>query len=99
MVDGQFKALTSPPTGWTHIVLNYIGPDDGQGFTIYHDGARVLGASDKKPVTGPPSDGRVVVGRRFTYLDEEYAGIDMDELLFFSEKLSDQEILDIKNMV
>ena len=98
MVDGQFKALTSPPTGWTHIILNYMGPDDGQGFTIYHDGGHEVDASDKEPLTNPPSDGRVVVGRRYAYLDELYGGIDMDELLFFNEKLSDEEIVDIMNM-
>ena len=95
MVDGQFKAITSPPTGWTHIVLNY----DGQGITIYHDGGHEVGVSYKKPLTYPPSDRRVFVGRRFTYLDQAYAGIDMDELLFFNEKLSNQEIVDIMNMV
>ena len=99
MVDRQFKALTWSPTGWTHIVLNYIGPDDGQGIAIYHDGGHEVGDSDKMPLTYRPSDGRVIMGRRFTYPSQEYAGIDVDELLFFNEKLSDQEILDIKNMV
>ena len=67
-----------------HIVLNYIGPNNGQGIRIYHDGLQV-GSDDTKTVG--------------TEDDSIYASVDMDELLFFSEVLCDHQIMNIINMV
>ena len=44
-------------------------------------------------------DGRVVVGRYHTDLDEKYASVDVDELLFFNHRLTDAQITSIKNNV
>ena len=43
-------------------------------------------------------NGRVVVGRIYTNYDAQHGGIDVDELLFFNQALSDQQVLDIKNI-
>ena len=86
-------------SGWMHIALNYVGPDDGQGIRIYQDGVQIGSDDTKSSATLTFGDGRVVVGRMYTDGDEGYAGVDVDELLFFDEKLSDQEIMDIKNMI
>ena len=34
---GLFWMSVAVPSGWTHVVLNYIGPNNGQGIRIYHD--------------------------------------------------------------
>ena len=42
VLDGVFSAEFSRPTGWTDIVLNYVGPNDGQGIRVYYDGVEVV---------------------------------------------------------
>ena len=86
------------PSGWTHIVLNYIGPNNGQGIRIYEDGV-LTGSDDMKSSRAIASgNGRVVVGRIYTNYDAQHGGIDADELLFFNQALGDQQVLDIKNI-
>ena len=80
--------------------MNYIGPNNGQGIRIYLDG--VQAGSDDTRSDGTFSsrsggDGRVVVGALYTYKAVFYASVDVDELLFFNQKLSDKQIMDIKN--
>ena len=43
--------------------------------------------------------GRVVVGRSNTEIDNHYAGVDIDELLFFNQKLSSDDVMNLKNMI
>ena len=78
-------------------MLNYIGSNTGEGFSIYHDGVLTKTQDTKGHTTLPSGDGRVLVGR-YDCVYAVYAGVDIDELLFFNEKLSDQEIMDITNM-
>ena len=90
---GQFFANTKRPSGWFHIVLNYIGPKDGEGIKIFIKGAQV--ASDTITSRGPypTGDGRIVVGKKNT--DEQnlfYASVQVDELRFFNRYLTQEEI-------
>ena len=39
--------LAIKPSGWFHIVVNYIGPDEGEGIRIYHNGVEVANATTK----------------------------------------------------
>ena len=34
---GHFYDEYNRQTGWFHILLNYIGPNDGEGIRIYYD--------------------------------------------------------------
>ena len=77
------------PTGWTHIVVNYIGPDDGQGIRVY--GIEVAG-STTRDVTCSAGDGRIVVGRCYIDEDMRYASVEIDELIFFNKALSTTDI-------
>ena len=83
------------PSSFLHIVLNYIGPSNGQGFRIYLDGAFYYSVQTKATTAISSGDGRVVVGRFHTEDDESF---DIDELLLFNHQLSDQEIMEVKNM-
>ena len=101
LLDGYFWIIISRPSGWTHIVLNYIGPENGQGIQIYVDGLPTESAASKTSRPSQCGNGRVVVGRLLTDRDhiKDYADVDVDELLFFNEKLSDQQVIDIKNII
>ena len=102
VMDGWFHIVDvgQVSSQWTHVVLNYIGPNDGQGIRIYEDGV-LTGSDDTKSLGRDPSpqgEGRIVVGREFTHFDDKYASVTLDELLIFNQTLSDQQILDLKDM-
>ena len=80
-------------------MMNYIGPDDGQGIQIYEDGVQTVSDDSKEVTSFPAGDGRVAIGRRTPRIDDKYVGVDVDELLFFNEKLTDQQAMDLKNNV
>ena len=85
---------------WHHVVLNYIGPDHGsEGIQIYLDGEHEKDDKTMTAKTSQSGNGRVVVGRYHTDLDEKYASVDVDELLFFNHRLTDAQITSIKNNV
>ena len=98
MLDGYYELTDyqDQTLHWLHFVLNYIGSDYGQGVRIYFNGGEdVVSLDTKQTASHPSGSGRVVVGRFST---EDDASLEVDELLFFNEKLSDQEIMDIKSM-
>ena len=39
--DGILEKRHPKSTEWTHIVLNYIGPNNGEGINIYCNGTEV----------------------------------------------------------
>ena len=80
-------------------MLNYIGPEDGEGIRIYIDGQPAGSSSSYDPLEpmAPSGDGRVIVGRYYTDDDSFYATVDVDELLFFNEALTDDQVTKIKN--
>ena len=90
--DGVFQTFPTKPLGWTHVVLNYIGPNDGEEIRIYYDGKEV--ASDITKQEGPFSSGvgRIVVGRLHTDEDKSYASVQVDELIFFNSSLTLVEV-------
>ena len=80
---------------WIHMVLNYIGSGNGQGFRIYYNGEKLDGRNTKYSggKSAPPSDGTVVVGKFGSY----YSSVDIDELLFFNVKLTGDQIWELYN--
>ena len=85
---------------WTHIVVNYIGPTNGEGIRIYSDGVHSGIDNTTTAESCSPGNGRVVLGRVFTDdgTPDYYGGLTMDDLLFFNTTLTQQEILQIKNI-
>ena len=80
------------PTGWTHIVMNYIGPNNGEGIRTYYNGTEVGNDPTKTALSRSAGDGRIVVGREYTDRDGAYASVMVDELLFFNRHLLSDEI-------
>ena len=98
LLDVYFHQASTKPSGWTHIVLNYIGPNNGQGIKMFIDGAEVASDTTKDIMFNyPAGDGRIVVGRRFTNRDRDYASIQVDELVFFNCQLHSAHIQIIYN--
>ena len=93
--DGRFAVKSSKPEEWTHIVMNYIGPNSSEGIRIYYDGEEVARETRKSSGSNSPGDSRIVVGRLYTNLNNQYARVRVDELFFFNQVLtySDIEVL------
>ena len=89
---------TSVAGDWTHVVLHYIGTKDVQGNKIYIDGVDKMTSFSLTAASHEDGDGRTVVGRYFTNVDDQYASVDIDELLFFNEALNDDQVSQIKNL-
>ena len=92
----KFRALAYKPSGWFHVVINFIGQDEGDGIRIYHNGMQVANDTTKSfrtcehPLCSP--DGRIVVGRQYTRMNRRYCSLQVDDLAFFNEILSQEEI-------
>ena len=85
LLDGWFHYESHRrPFQWTHIVLNYIGPNNSEGIRIFYDGVEVASDTTNITTTHSAGDGRIVVGRGYTDNDERYSSVQIDELIFFS---------------
>ena len=81
----------SKPTGWTYLIFNYFGPSDEEGMQVYRDGAEET-IGQRREDQSPAGDGRVVIGRMFPNQDKNYATMQIDELIFFNQLLTPEEI-------
>ena len=59
----------SIPSRWTHVVLNYIGPNNGEGIMIFINGLLVKSDTTRAGGSYQAEDGRIVVGRYNTDMD------------------------------
>ena len=81
--------------GWTHVVLNYYGHEDGQETELYLDGILTNHRTWKYSWSKTPEDGRIVVGRIDPTQDKDYGSVKVDELTMFNSVLSADDILDL----
>ena len=95
--NGRFFVSESKPTHWFHVVLNYIGPNNGQGMRIYRDGVEEGSHTTRISESLSAGDGRIVVGRWYTDSDSYYSSIQVDELIFFNAALTDTDVQSIYN--
>ena len=80
------------------MVINFIGPNEGQGIKIYHDGVEV--GSDTTKIASQfnhHSPGKITVGRYNSNVDWGYCSVQMDEIAFFNQHLSQAEITLLSN--
>ena len=102
LTDGLFvSGKKADLDTWTHVHVNYIGPNNGQGIRLYYNGAEVTSSASKGISGSPysPADGRMVVGKSYvdTNLDH-FASLAVDELLFFNSQLTDEQITALYEM-
>ena len=99
-MDGRFGVATSIPAGWFHVVVNFIGPNDGQGLQVYYDGVQVRDRYQRDTSRkGSPSTSifrnstrRILIGRLFFDHDDYYTSVQVDEMFFFNQALTETEI-------
>ena len=98
--DGRFDGSLFMNPQWTHVVLNYIALDHTEGIQIYQDGIQKHNDDTKETGTYSAGDGRVVLGKYFTHFpqDDDYEGVEVDELLFFNAALNSDQITDLLNI-
>ena len=94
LYDGFFGYTHNEAPGeWTHIVVNYIGPGDTttRGIYVYYNGGLEGDDTSKGSASFTAGNGRVVVGRHLPNEDDEYAGVEVDELLLFNNNLNEDK--------
>ena len=100
MLDGQFYNEMTISNTWTHIVQNFIGPAANQGIIVYTDGVEHVDTHQKSAgMSHSPGVGRVIAGRTKPDVDSNYGSVIVDELLFFNQILSEQQALDLTNII
>ena len=90
--NGYYYQWVPGSNEWIHIVLNYIGPNDG--IRIYHDGRNVVNITELSTRPGGPYTGNenIVLGRIYNEKDAWYLGVQVDELYFFNRTVTEAEI-------
>ena len=73
-------------------MFNYIGPNEGQGIRIYQDGNLMGNVTTLTNPYSGKSSGKIVIGRRYPYINNFYSSVEVDELLFFNQSLTEPEI-------
>ena len=91
----QFVAEHDQYSGWNHITVNFLGPENGQGIRIYRNGLQDASDESTYPVTVATGDDITVVGRYYTNQDNYYATLEIDELAFFNAKLNEDQIIEL----
>ena len=84
------------PSGWFHIVLNYLGPNNGEGVRIYYDGELKLEKSTPVRHVYSEGDRRIIIGKYYSIKNhvkhDMFASVQVDELLLFNEALNQDDI-------
>ena len=95
--DGFLDTSHSVPSAWFHVVLNYIGADNGEGIKMFIDGSKVTSDTTKTAHSSLAGDGMIVVGRIYTDKDQSYTSVQVDELIFFNRALTSVEVQSVYN--
>ena len=73
---------------WLHILINFIEPNNGEGFRVYHDGELIQNVTFKD--NGLPFgsiDSNIVIGRSFTEQNRFYSSVRLDEVFVVQSEL------------
>ena len=79
---------------WYHVTLVYNAT--AREFYGYRDAVELVREVDLG--TGEQiyeDDGRLVIGQEYTHLEDDYASVTVDELMFFDRPLREEEINEI----
>ena len=78
---------------WFHVVFNYLGLVAGHGYRVYYNGKQVAGDEGiRSHPRAQQVDAKIAIGRKFTGVDGFYSSLMVDELLFFNQPLTNDEI-------
>ena len=94
-----YETHPRPSSGWFHFILNYIGPDNGEAIWMYIDGSDVGNYTSKSGGPFSAGDSRIVVGKTYTRLNGQHTSVQLDELIFFNQTLTNTEVQSIYNSV
>ena len=84
--------------GWFHLVVVYLGPNNGQGLVVYINGTKKGIDTLRYEDIHPAGNGELVIGRRHTDLDHSYTSVAVDVLTLWNRELSAQEIKNLYQM-
>ena len=79
-------------TEWTHFVVNYLDYHSDEAVQIYYYGEKRTGNSVLTVRTATPSDGRIVMGRKYDDVDGDYSTMEINDLALFNTALSSEQI-------
>ena len=88
----NYFASATIPSGWTHIVLNYIGSGSGEGIRVFYNGIQVASDTTSYGKIRHCPNGRIVIGRVYTDHSSYYSSVEVDELAFLNRSLSNEEV-------
>ena len=97
ILNGNYDVSFYAPTSWIHLVVNYVGP--ATGIKVYTDGTLVGQDNQIENRNRDLRNGRVVLGRRYVYTNNNYGSAEIDELLFFNAVLTQASITQLVEMV
>ena len=80
--DANYFASATIPSGWTHLVLNYIGSGSGEGIRVFYNGGQVASDTTSWGYIRHAPNGRIVIGRVYTDYSIYYSSVQVDELAF-----------------
>ena len=96
---GYFKEKNyiRPVPGWIHIVLNYRTSSRSPlpRLSAYVNTYEVLTDSTEVLEDTASGDGRIILGRAFSDIDDHYTSMEVDEVMFYREWLDPTEIDDL----
>ena len=78
--------------------MNFIGPNIGQGLQAFRDKTLREGQSSGSDGDESTGTGQVVIGRRPINSNRDYGHVEVDELIFFNQALSTEEVGQLYNM-
>ena len=92
--NGYFFHYTNMTTTneWFHTVLNYIGPNNGEGIQIYLNSINIVNVTELSAREYFEGNANMVLGRVYNGGNYWYGSVQVDELYFFDRILIDPEI-------
>ena len=73
-------------------MVNYIGPNAGDGIRVFYDGTLVTSDDTADAKSFQSGSGRIIAGRDRDDLDDLYASVNVDELTMFNQSLTTEQI-------
>ena len=98
--SGIFKVKTDQSTGWTHLVLNCIGPNRGEGIKVYINAPKIKSDTTRDESSTWSGNGHVTIGTQVTNENPElfFASVMVGKKTFWNCTLSFIGVLTIYYM-